>query len=131
MIVPELDFIADTSAIVRRLRKDPAVEPYFAGKRFAITHVTVGELAVGALKSQHPEKSWDQVAHCLRGVETLRVSGLTPLLYALVYHELEKQGSLIPVNDIWIAAVCLEFGLPLLARDAHFNRVPDLQVIPC
>ena len=42
----------------------------------------------------------------------------TPAHYAHIYDDWEKRGSLIPVNDIWIAAMAIEFGLPLLARDA-------------
>jgi tRNA(fMet)-specific endonuclease VapC len=129
--VPQLDFVADTSAIVRRLRKDPAAEPFFAGKRFAITFVTLAELSVGVLKSDRPEAAWKRVLEVLRGVEMLLSSDLTPMVYAGIFHDLERRGMLIPINDIWIAALCLEAQLPVLARDSHFSRVPGLQVIGC
>ncbi len=125
------DFIADTSAIVRRLRRDPAVGPFFAGKRFAISFVTLAELSVGVLKSDRPESAWSRVLEVLGGVEMFLVSDSTPMIYAGIYHDLERRGSLIPINDIWIAAVCLEAQLPVLARDAHFSRIPNLQVIDC
>jgi predicted nucleic acid-binding protein len=38
---------------------------------------------------------------------------------------------MIPVNDVWIAALAIESGLPLLARDEHFSRVSGLTVIQC
>jgi predicted nucleic acid-binding protein len=38
---------------------------------------------------------------------------------------------MIPVNDIWIAAIALETGLPVLARDEHFSRVRGLSVVQC
>ena len=129
--MPHPDFIADTSALVRRLRKDPSVEPFFAGKRFAITFVTLAELSVGVLKSDHPEAAWKRVLEVLRDVEMFLISDLTPLIYAGLYRDLEQRGSLIPINDIWIAAVCVEAQLPVLARDAHFSRVPNLAVINC
>ena len=129
--MPQPDFIADTSALVRRLRKDPSVEPFFAGKSFAITFVTLAELSVGVLKANQPEAAWKRVLEVLRGVEMFLISDLTPLVYAGVYRDLEERGSLIPINDIWIAAVCLEAKLPVLARDAHFSRVPNLTVINC
>ncbi len=129
--MPAIDFIADTSAVVRRLRQDSAVEPFFVEKRFAITFVTLAELSVGVLKAERPEAAWKRVLEVLRGVEMFLVSDLTPVIYAGIYHDLKQRGTLIPINDIWIAAVCLEAKLPVLARDAHFSRVPDLTVINC
>jgi predicted nucleic acid-binding protein len=38
---------------------------------------------------------------------------------------------MIPINDIWIAALAIETQVPLLARDAHFSRVTGLSVIEC
>ena len=42
---------------------------------------------------------------------------------------LAKAGTPIPENDIWIAAVAQEHGLPLAARDQHFNQIAGLQVL--
>lgn len=125
------EFVADTSAIIRRLRRDPAVESVFSGKRFGISLVTMAELTVGVLKSNSPEAAWNAVLGVVGDVEVFGVSSVTPLTYAKLYRELELRGSLIPVNDIWIAATCLEAQLPIVARDAHFNRVPGLKVINC
>jgi len=129
--VPPIDFIADTSALVRHLRKDRSVEPFFTGKRFAITFVTLAELSVGVLKAQNPDAAWKRILEVLRGVEMFLVSDLTPMIYAGVYYDLEQRGSLIPINDIWIVALCVEAQLPVLARDGHFSRVPNLNVINC
>jgi predicted nucleic acid-binding protein len=95
MGVPRPDFIADTSAVVRRLRRDPSIEPFFAGKRFAVTFVTLAELSVGVLKSNHPEAAWRRVLEVLGGMEMFLVSDLTPMLYAGVYYDLERRGLLI------------------------------------
>ena len=38
---------------------------------------------------------------------------------------------MIPVNDIWIATLAIEAGLPMFARDEHFSRVRGLSVIEC
>ena len=49
-----IDFIADTSAIIGLLRRDPQVEQKVSGKTFAITFVTLAELSLGVLKSANP-----------------------------------------------------------------------------
>ena len=38
--------------------------------------------------------------------------------------ELRRQGTPIPTNDIWIAAVTLENGGRVVASDDHFTWVP-------
>lgn len=67
----------------------------------------------------------------LRDQTIFYVSSKTPALYALIYFDLEQRGVKIPVNDIWIAALAIEYRLPLLARDEHFSRVSRLTVIEC
>jgi tRNA(fMet)-specific endonuclease VapC len=46
--------------------------------------------------------------------------------YANVYRQLRKQGTPIPTNDMWIAALVLQHSLVLFARDAHFDALPQL-----
>lgn len=59
------------------------------------------------------------------------VSTVTPAIYARIYFDLERRGAMIPINDIWIAALAIEAQLPILARDEHFSRIPGLSVISC
>jgi predicted nucleic acid-binding protein len=126
-----IDFVADTSAIILLCRRDPQVEEKVKGKIFAITFVTLAELFLGVLKSDKRQAAWSQTANVLVGNHIFHVSGRTPALYARIYFDLEQRGVKIPVNDIWIAAVAVESGLPLLARDEHFSRVSGLTVIQC
>ena len=46
--------------------------------------------------------------------------------YANIYRQLRKQGTPIPTNDMWIAALVLQHSLVLFARDAHFDALPQL-----
>ena len=46
--------------------------------------------------------------------------------YANVYRQLRKQGTPIPTNDMWIAALVLQHSLVLCARDAHFDVLAQL-----
>ena len=49
--------------------------------------------------------------------------------YAMLYQVLRKQGTPIPVNDIWIASVALVRNTPVCTFDRHFRHVPLLDVI--
>jgi predicted nucleic acid-binding protein len=42
---------------------------------------------------------------------------------------MEKKGTMIPINDIWIAAFAMRHEMPLLARDDHFGRIDGLDLI--
>ena len=46
--------------------------------------------------------------------------------YASLYRQLRKQGTPIPTNDLWLAALVLQHNLALHARDAHFEHLPQL-----
>ena len=46
--------------------------------------------------------------------------------YASIYRQLRKQGTPIPTNDMWIAALVLQHSLILCARDAHFDALAQI-----
>jgi predicted nucleic acid-binding protein len=125
------DFIADTSAVIRLLRRDSLVEGRVRGKNFAVTFVTIAELDLGILKADDPFAAVERLAEVLADVQVFHGSGQTPMFYARIYYDLEQRGRKIPVNDVWIAAIALETRLPILARDEHFSRVQGLSVIQC
>ncbi len=126
-----IDCIADTSAIIGVLRRDAAIEQKISGKRFAITFVTLAELSLGVLKATRPEAAWSRIQEVIGDCDMFHVSTVTPAIYARIYFDLERRGTMIPINDIWIAALAIEAGLPILARDEHFSRIAGISVIAC
>ena len=46
--------------------------------------------------------------------------------YASAYRQLRIQGTPIPTNDLWIAALVLQHNLLLLDRDRHFDHLPQI-----
>ena len=46
--------------------------------------------------------------------------------YAQLCAQLKKQGTPIPANDIWIAALVSQHNLLLHSRDSHFDHLPQL-----
>lgn len=49
--------------------------------------------------------------------------------YAFLYNNLKKKGQMIPINDIWIAALALQHDLPILSEDRHFDRIANIKRI--
>jgi predicted nucleic acid-binding protein len=43
-----------------------------------------------------------------------------------IFAQLRRQGTPIPTNDIWIAALVLQHDLVLLTDDTHFSNIPQI-----
>lgn len=91
--------------------------------------VALGELYKGVLASNRPEENRRQVDKFLRIAGVLYPDSATAEVYAQVAVQLRAKGRPIPENDVWIAAVALECGLPLATRDEHFGVVDGLELI--
>lgn len=63
------------------------------------------------------------------GVNSLFADDQTTHHYGALYRQLRKQGTPIPTNDMWLAALVLQHNLVLHARDRHFDQLPQLMRI--
>jgi tRNA(fMet)-specific endonuclease VapC len=61
-------------------------------------------------------------------VEVLEVTSETAEFYAEVFAQLRKNGTPIPLNDVWIAAHTFQSGSVLLTLDKHFAKIPGLRI---
>lgn len=60
------------------------------------------------------------------GVRVLYADDQTTHQYAAVFRQLRKQGTPIPTNDMWLAALVTQHNLVLHARDKHFDHLPQI-----
>jgi len=90
--------------------------------------VVVGELRAGfAAGSQEVRNEATLRRFLLKpGVGILHGDDQTTHHYANVYRQLRRQGTPIPTNDMWIAALVLQRNLLLCARDVHFDALAQL-----
>ena len=91
--------------------------------------IVLGELYCSLRKCNNPEKERLRISEFHAQSLIVNNDEGTAIRYADVYVNLEKQGVMIPINDIWIAAFAIHHELPLLARDDHFSRVAGLDLI--
>jgi tRNA(fMet)-specific endonuclease VapC len=94
--------------------------------------VSLGELLAGFRAGSREAKNRQQVGLFLDSprVRLLTIDEETADFYAVIVLALKRAGTPIPTNDIWIAAVAQRHGLPVYTRDAHFQAVPGLLLIP-
>jgi len=88
--------------------------------------IVLGEYPFGIRKSRYREEYEEWLRKNLPKTQIVSVTAQTANYYASLRLRLAEKGRPIPVNDMWIAALTLELGLPLLSRDAHFDVVPGL-----
>ncbi|KXU38232.1 hypothetical protein AXK11_00865 [Cephaloticoccus primus] len=88
--------------------------------------IVLGEYLFGIRKSRYREEYEEWLRKNLPKTQIVSVTAQTANYYASLRLRLAEKGRPIPVNDMWIAALTLELGLPLLSRDAHFDVVPGL-----
>jgi tRNA(fMet)-specific endonuclease VapC len=93
-----------------------------------LAFVVLGELRAGFVHGRRQADNERTLRRFLLkdGVQVLFGDDQTTHHYAAVFHQLRKQGTSIPTNDIWLAALVLQHNLALHARDKHFDHLPQL-----
>jgi tRNA(fMet)-specific endonuclease VapC len=62
-------------------------------------------------------------------VDLLSADKETSVFYGQIAAGLARAGTPTPQNDIWIAALARQTGLPVATTDDHFDRVTNLAVL--
>lgn len=121
-------FLLDTNAIIALQREDEALKKLLtAATDVFLPAVAVGELYYGAYKSGRVEANRQNVAAFIVGRVVLRVDADTADVYGQAKQGLRAKGRPIPENDIWIAALAIQYDLTLITDDAHFAEVDNLR----
>ena len=119
----------DTNAYRLLMDADPAVaELVRTAERLLVPVPVLAELRFGFLNGTKGRVNEAHLARFLDRprVEVLRCDEETAARYAALKLQLKKQGTPIPINDVWIAALVLQHQATLLTRDADFDRLPQL-----
>ena len=101
------------------------------GSEICFPAIVLGELYYGFQKSVRKKLNELKMEQFIKifHVEIITDDEYVARKYALIYEYLEKKGRKIPINDVWIAACCMEVGGTLLTRDQHFEAVDQIEVI--
>jgi tRNA(fMet)-specific endonuclease VapC len=125
--------LLDTNAYSSLRRGDEAVfEGICQAEILYMSAVVLGELQVGFRGGSRFNTNLRELRLFLDKpiVQLAYVTDDTAEVYGAVYHQLKRQGTPIPLNDVWIAAQSLELGAVLISRDRHFSHVKGLRIWP-
>ena len=104
-----------------------AVSAVNAADSVEVSVISLGEFRFGIAQSRHriDYEHWLRENIPFYGI--LDVDQETASAYAEIRLELKRSGRPIPVNDLWIAALCRQHRQPILSRDGHFDVVKGLR----
>jgi len=105
--------------------------------RIVLPLPVVGELRFGVVNAAEPwrDRLLTQLDRLISRARIVAADLETTKTYATVRAQIpfptnmsrRREGSLL--NDLWIAALCIQHELPLLTNDGDFERIEGLQVI--
>jgi tRNA(fMet)-specific endonuclease VapC len=101
------------------------------GESLFLPCTVLGELYFGFMRGSRYEfndKKLRQFIERLK-VEIIEANEDVARKYAIIYAGLVRKGRKIPINDVWIAASCMQVGGTLLTRDRHFEAVEQIDAI--
>lgn len=128
-----LQFLLDTNiCIYIAKQKPPSVlhkfEQLVVGQ-VAMSTITYGELFFEAQKSHHPRQAMKILEELTGLIPALPISTETGKIYGEIRNKLEKLGTPIGNNDLWIAAHALALEVVLITNNVkEFRRIPHLKI---
>lgn len=122
--------ILDTNALSAIADNEPqAVRIFSQAAGIELPVIVLGEYRFGIAHSRRRSEYERWLQQLIAATRVLRVDEDTSVHYARIRAELKKAGHPIPSNDLWIAALCSQFRLPLMSQDKHFDSVQHLKRI--
>ena len=122
--------LLDTSVIIRHFRRVQAVGRQLEeAEALFLPAVVLGELYHGAFRGPQREGELRSIGELLPAVTVLAITAKSAEIFGQIGAELALAGTPIPTNDLWVAALAREHGLPIATDDAHFARVRGLTVL--
>ena len=101
------------------------------GEEIFLPSIVLGELTYGFMKGSRQQFNESKLQEIIKklNIEVIDVNQNVSRKYAIIYLSLVKKGTKIPINDVWIAASCMEVGGTLLTRDQHFQYVEQIESV--
>ncbi|PIY08649.1 MAG: VapC toxin family PIN domain ribonuclease [Flexibacter sp. CG_4_10_14_3_um_filter_32_15] len=120
--------VLDTNVVSAILKGNAEIVDKLENYTPCLPVIVCGELLFGANNSSRVAQNIEIITNFINATEILAVTYEVAEKYALVRNQLKKIGRPIPENDIWIAATCLTYQLPVATFDKHFGYVEGINL---
>lgn len=129
-----MESLIDTSIIVDAERKRLNLDDHVAGRGEAcfLSVISVSELWHGLHRAIEPTvatRRKDFIDRLFEQFDVVPIDLLVAKEHSRVWAHLATSGQMIGMNDLWIAATCLAYGMSIVTANVRdFERVPGLQI---
>jgi len=122
--------VLDTNIVIELFRGNKKVLSVITNHEAIYLPITVlGELYLGAYRSLNIQKKLEEIKNFVKSCSLLDFDNNTADNYGAIKSRLLNIGKPIPENDIWIAAISIQFDLPLYTMDYHFQVIEGLKLL--
>lgn len=122
-------YLLDTNIVIALFANDEMVkENLKKAEEIFVPSIVIGELFYGAYKSAHAKENISRIDSFANNNTVLGCDNETARLYGEIKSTLSNKGRPIPENDIWIAAIAMQYNVVLVSRDAHFGEIDTFKV---
>lgn len=122
-------FLLDTNIVIALFARESSVQARLTNaSEIFVPAIVLGELYYGAYKSARVTLNIARINEFAARSSILLCDGVTAQKYGQIKNSLQLKGRPIPENDIWIAAIALQYNFILVTRDQHFFAVEELLI---
>lgn len=121
----------DTNSYSKLFKGDKSVDKEITrAKVVHISVITLGELLLGFKRGSKEKENLQHLKDFLKNskINVANVKSDTAKIYSEISFLIRKQGTPLPVNDVWIASQVLETDSTLITYDSHFLKTKGLKV---
>lgn len=122
--------LADTTVFIAQESGRP-IKTDLLPDEIGVTVVTIGELRAGVLAATDVETRDRRLATFTQALalEPTPIDEPVAESWAKLRLLLRDTGQRMPVNDSWIAAAAMAYGVPVITQDEDYANIPGLDVI--
>ena len=129
--IKQVNLVLDGNVLIALLEEEIIIQDRGSSQKKA-KHVSlpapaIGKLYHGARKSRNTTQNLAKVDRLTQRFPLLYCDLDTAKWYGIIKHQLQREGLPIPNNDIWIAAIAMQYNPILVTRDSHFDEIESLQ----
>jgi predicted nucleic acid-binding protein len=122
--------LADTSVFVAQ-ESGRSIDAAALPELIRVSVITIGELRQGVLSATDTTTRARRLETLTRAMalEPISITDSVAEAWAFLRVQLRSMGRSMPVNDSWIAATAIAFGIPVVTQDDDYSGAPGLEVI--
>lgn len=122
-------YLLDTNIISAIFKGDISVaKNILTSTNVFIPVIATGELFFGASLSNNSTRYLNDIHEITLSYSVININQDTCKHYGLIKSSLRKKGKPIPENDIWIAAIALQYNFIIVTKDNHFKEVEEVEI---